>query len=289
MGWIQKAFWFLIFIFVVVWLVWLTVGNSRTENEPAQKKESPQRSYSLLGKGWVSGSLFSFGTSTREEPTSYFKDTVSFSDAGGAGESDPNKEYVEIKASPWNKDIIIVSGWSLKTSSGKIIEIGYASDMPRRGAVNEEGLIALLPGDRLAVISGRSPLGVSFRENVCSGYLEQFQDFSPPILLSCPNPSIDMAGKNLSVEPACVAFIAGMNTCETPLTGFPGDISQECFLFAQTDLTYNGCVSLHQNDLFFFKDLWRFYARENEEVWNNKGGVIRLYDADKKLVDSLLY
>ncbi len=283
-----KAFWFIVLALIVAWFVWLLTGgpgSERAQGGPFLKPPDPLDTGETYG-----GSISFFGKNTQpEKPTSLFADTVSIMSALGAKESDPNKEYVEIQASPWNKNTIVVTGWSIKTPSGKTIKIAGASNIPKQGGLNQETLIALEAGDRLAIVSGRSPLGVSFRENVCSGYLEQFQDFSPPIPLSCPNPSVDLAVKNLSGEPACVSFVAGIRTCENTLTGFPGNISNACLLYAQNDLTYNGCVNLHQSDRFFFKDRWRFYAGENAEIWSNKGGVIRLYDADNKLVDSFVY
>lgn len=288
MGEAGKAFWFVVFALIVAWFVWLLTGgpgSDRAQGGPFLKPPNP------LNTGETYGGNFSFfGKNTQQEkPTSPFADTVAISSALGGKESDPNKEYMEIQASPWNKNTIVVTGWSLKNSSGKTIKIAGASNIPKQGAVNQETLIALEPGDRLAVITGRSPLGVSFRENVCSGYLEQFQDFYPSIPIACPNPSVDLAEKNLSGESACVSFIAGVRTCEKPSTGFPGNISNACVLYAENDLNYNGCISLHKNDRFFFKDRWRFYAGENSEIWGNKGGIVRLYDTDNKLVDSFVY
>ena len=131
------------------------------------------------------------------------------------------------------------------------MKIGGASNIPKQGAINQETFIALEPGDRLAIISGRSPLGVSFRENICSGYLEQFQDFSPPLSRSCPTATSELWNRNLAGDSSCVSFAAGVDTCETPLTGFPGNLSSQCLLFAQNDLTYNGCVAIHKNDFSF--------------------------------------
>lgn len=291
MGWAKHAFWFLIFILVLAWLVWFFGNRAHTEKTPPPAKETSRATTTFFGKDWFSGGLVSVSTTTTNDDnkTSFFKENVSLYAAFGAGESNPNREFIEIKASPWNKEIVVVSGWSLKTPSGKTIRIGTADDTPLRGEVKKEGPIALEPGDRLIVVTGRSPLGVSFRENICSGYLEQFQNFSPPIISSCPSPSVDIAYRNLSVESECVAFVAGIERCETPLTGFPGNLSAQCLSFVQRDLTYNGCVAIHQNDLFFYKDVWRFYAGENKELWNNAGGVIRLYDTGGNLVDSLTY
>jgi len=282
-----KAFWFVVLALIVAWFVWLVTGgpeSTRARGGPFLKPPSP------LDTGETYGDTISIGQNTQaEKPTSPFADSVSIVSALGAKETDPNKEYVEIKASPWNKGVVVVTGWSLKTPSGKTITVGNASNIPRQGAINQETLVALESGDRLVLISGRSPLGVSFRENICSGYLEQYQDFSPSLALNCPSSSVDLAQRNLTGEIECVSFVAGIRSCERPLTGFTGNISSSCMLYVQNDLTYNGCVALHQNDRFFFKDRWYFYAKENAELWNNKGGLIRLYDRDNKLVDSFVY
>ncbi|MEK7139935.1 MAG: hypothetical protein AAB805_01290 [Patescibacteria group bacterium] len=293
MGWIIKAFWILVLIFALAWLAWFFGRNADKENAPSAQKETEttQATSSLFGKSWFSSGFFGISTTMPpdNDASSFFKDSIFLYSASGAAESDPNKEFIEIRVSPWNKEIVVATGWSLKTSSGKIMKIGGASNIPKQGAINQETFIALEPGDRLAIISGRSPLGVSFRENICSGYLEQFQDFSPPLSRSCPTATSELWNRNLAGDSSCVSFAAGVDTCETPLTGFPGNLSSQCLLFAQNDLTYNGCVAIHKNDFSFFTDRWRFYAGENSETWNNGGGVIRLYDADGKIVDSLTY
>lgn len=291
MEWVKKAFWFLIFILVIAWLVWFFGKSANTQSVPQKtQKETARATTSLFSKNWLSGGFLTISTTTTEdEATSFFKDNVSIRNVLAAKESDPNREFVEIEASPWNKDTVVVTGWSLKTPAGKTIKIGGAANIPKQGAINQETLIALEPGDRLVVATGRSPIGVSFRENICSGYLEQFQDFSPPINTPCPSATLDLSKRNLAGDASCGSFAARIDICETPFTGFPGDISNACILYAENDLTYNGCVALHQNERFFFTDTWRFYAGENKEIWNNKGGVVRLYDGSGSLVDSLAY
>lgn len=296
MAWMKYAFWFLICILVLSWIAWWAGRDKASAPQPTETQKTEvqkKETSSLFGRDWFSGGLFFAPLATGTEPsngaTSQFKDMVALYDAGGAQESDPNKEYITIKASPWNKDTVVVSGWSIKTPSGKTITIGDATDTFRRGQINQQGPVALSPGDRLAIVTGRSPLGLSFRENICSGYLEQFQDFYPPISLSCPDPSVDIANRNLSVELECVQFVSSISRCETRHTGIPSNLSSQCRDFVARDLTYNGCVAVHQNDLFFFKDLWRYYAGENREIWSNGGDTIRLYDARGSLVSTFTY
>lgn len=283
----KNALLFVVFMLILLWFVWLFTGGPKSERAqggPFLKPLAPLDTGETYGED-----SFFRRAPAQEKPTSLFAKTVTIRSAFGAKESDPNKEFVEIEASPWNKSTLVVTGWSLKTPTGKITKIGNASNVPKQGAINYEASIALEPGDRLVIATGRSPIGVSFRENICSGYLEQFQDFSPPILKSCPSATLDLSKRNLAGEASCVSFAARIDTCKTPLTGFPGDISNACLYYAQNDLTYNGCVALHQNERFFFTDIWRFYAGENKEIWSNKGGVVRLYDESGSLVDSLVY
>lgn len=290
MEWVKKAFWFLVIVCVLIFLLWIFLLGP-DQKKPVSEEKTATSTYVSFWRRWVTGGFWGAPEAAwpNETPSSRFRGAVVIRSTSGAKETDSNREYIELRASPWNAGIVVVTGWTIKSSSGKTIPIGGAAHIPKQGEISEEGFIALEPGDVLLVSTGRSPIGVSFRENVCSGYTEEFQDFFPPIPLSCPSPSFGLAEKNLYEDTACVAFVSGARPCKTYAGDTPTGLSAACRFYIQNDLTYNGCVSAYRRDRSFFKNVWRFYAGENEEIWANTGDMIRLYDTDGALVDTLTY
>jgi len=272
-----KGLWFIIVAFFLLFLMWVVL-----------KSPTPSGNGVATSTG---GALIptTLSAGNAEQPTSIYKDSVRIQNVYSARESDPNKEFIAIEAPIWNKETVVVTGWSLKTATGRSVVIGRGANVFRQGVINEEDVIGLSSGERLYVVSGRSPLGVAFHENMCSGYLAQYQSFTPAINNHCPTATEDLWKRNLASDNSCSSFAASVPSCTTPRNLFLYDLSQSCTVYAQTDLTYNGCVALHKNDFDFFRDGWYFYIGDNKEVWSNVGGLVRLYDADGRLVDSLIY
>lgn len=91
-----------------------------------------------------------------------------------------DEEFIELQAS--GSAAVGVSNWSLQSAmSGVRVYIGNATPAFISGVVNPVASIFLSPGERVIVSSGPSPLGVSFRENICTGLLQQYQRFTPPL------------------------------------------------------------------------------------------------------------
>ena len=186
-----------------------------------------------------------------------------------------------------------MSGWVLQSVvSGVAVPIPRGAETYRMGAVPGEEPIALRPGERAVVNSGQSPLGVSFRLNACSGYLRQFQAFSPSLPLSCPSSSAELPPTidNLRTYGAsCVDFVRTIPSCTYYLGAFPDDVTPTCRAFVNEALTYNSCVDRHQFDANFKSRSWRIYLGSQNELWNDAHDIIRLLDASGRTVDVWSY
>ncbi|HEY4493546.1 MAG TPA: hypothetical protein VJB98_02920 [Candidatus Paceibacterota bacterium] len=79
---------------------------------------------------------------------------------------------------------VLVSGEEIKFGKNKFI-LGGAANLPMQGIINEEGAIVLSKPGVVYVSQSESPIGVSFRENKCTGLLNDFQTFEPPLITSC--------------------------------------------------------------------------------------------------------
>ena len=204
---------------------------------------------------------------------------------------DPSSEYVTIRASQTEK-IISVTGWKLKSlSTGNSVNIPKATYLFFTGMQNVEEDIYLTSGDTLYLITGLSPNGVSFKSNKCSGYLGQFQKFTPYISNKCPLPE----NEDLSSIPktrasdTCFDYIDSMSQCKIPTKSLPTNLSSECTKFIYEKVNYASCINVHKNDKDFYQNEWRVYLKRSETLWGNKREAIVLYDGTGKVVSTLKY
>ena len=222
-----------------------------------------------------------------------FRGQVNITQASGAQESSPSAEYIVIGASSANTAPIDITGWSLQS-----VYTGARGYVPRSastfvmGNVNSSEATQINPGATAIINSGTSPVGMSFRENICSGYLAQFQSFYPSLSNSCPSPSSQLAlnAENLrTFGETCFDFVQSIPSCTSPFQSIPSNISPNCRTFALNNFSYNGCVSRNFSSSVFALDSWRIYLGSGVELWRNSHDVIRLLDNLGRTVDVLTY
>ena len=66
-------------------------------------------------------------------------------------------------------------------------------------------------------------------------------------------------------------------------------ITNECELFVEEDLTYNGCVENHQYDSDFYRNSWRIYLESSKLLWREEREIIKLLDQHGRTVDVIEY
>ena len=200
-------------------------------------------------------------------------------------------EYIRVQARYENTAPISLSGWSLQSAiSGTRVFFPPAAPQFVMGAVNNQRPISLNPGATLIVVTAPSPVGISFRENACTGYLSQLQSFSPELSRDCPNPQneLPLSTENLQLYgESCIDYVRTLPSCEFP-QNLPSYLSASCHAFVQTRFSYNGCLNTHANDIGFTKDTWRVFLSANE-LWHNNHDAIRLLDAQGRVVDAYVY
>jgi len=225
-----------------------------------------------------------------EQSTSIYKGKIKISKCLGS-RTDVDKEYLEIVANLSTNEKIQISDWVLKSEmTGTEIKIGNASKLPYTSQINKETPVFLSNKDKAIIVSGRSPIGVSFQINKCSGYLEQFQDFEPYIKKQCPlveDEDLPIIGPN-AFNDACLDYIDSISKCETPLT-FPLDMQYECRTYLTTEVNYNACVDNYKNKSNFYEPEWRIFLDRTNQLWKKDREIIKLLDAQKKIVDICSY
>jgi len=210
-----------------------------------------------------------------------------------ATESDPSQEYIELDASAGNPGPIDITGWSLQSAvSGARAYIPQGAPVLVTGIVNSVQHIALAPGSSAIVVSAASPVGVSFQENICTGYLAQLQTFTPNLSNSCPTPSAMFPETTENLQTygsSCFDYIQNLPQCYFAGTNLPSNLSSACRSFIANTMSYNGCVSIYRKNTDFALPSWRIYLNMTAELWGNSHDVIRLLDTHGRTVDALTY
>ncbi|MEK7069141.1 MAG: hypothetical protein AAB947_02030 [Patescibacteria group bacterium] len=212
--------------------------------------------------------------------------------ADGVATEQLASEYVEIEASFNNTGPMGIAGWSLQSMrSGVRAYIPRGTNIFILGDLNEQKDIYLNPGARAIVSSKNSPIGTSFRENTCTGYLTGTQTFTPSLSRNCPpgNTLFSLTSENLrTYGDACFDFTESLPPCVLPLS-IPSDITPACRIFLANNLSYNGCVKNNRGRGEFSQDSWRIYLNSGRELWHNSHDVIRLLDSEGRTVDAISY
>lgn len=311
--------WFFVGIFVFIFLIWAATGGpthpiSFTGPNLAQPQELGGGTYLQLPRAPLSIGGYnvslpgsSDGGSVWENPRtsvptliggifgapSPYRGLVSMNRyVSGADSPEPENEYVEIAISQNASVPVSLSGWTLVSdASGKNAPIPKGTEVPASGIVNAFEDIVLTPGTRALIISGRSPIGASFRENKCIGYFSTFQKFSPPLPQNCPAPSDELTsfyGNNLIRDAACIDYAKTLSRCQVTLSPSVS-MSGACQSFLVKYLNYNGCVSAHRSDPNFMGDTWRIYLGRTSSMWRTKNEIVRLLDSQGETVDAFSY
>ncbi len=207
--------------------------------------------------------------------------------------ADPNQEYIAIQVPSYGTTTIPVTGWKLvSTNTGNTVVIPQGTYLFFQGSQNTEQDIYLVPSDTMYVITGVSPLGVSFKSNKCSGYLTQFQKFYPYINKVCPKPkdegSTTVIPQTLPND-SCMDYLNIYPRCTVPIANLPNTLTYECKNFIETRLNYPYCINAHKGDIDFDQHEWRVYLKRGAILWKSQRENIVLYDNQNKIVATLTY
>lgn len=230
------------------------------------------------------------------------------------------EEYITIDNR--GRESVNITGWYLKNGKdtraqdfgGKLVYfpsdiaiIGQASIFVSPENQNTFGDIILGPREKAIVTTGSmgSQLPykiVSFKENICSGYLENMPeyDFTPPLTRNCPRPSEEPGVSSLDTE--CRKFIERMPSCQTPefnTRDRDGEICQtcvngtalssSCIAFIKDRFNYGSCVANYKNSPDFSGRTWRIFLGRGWEMWAREYETIELFDWLGRLVESRSY
>jgi hypothetical protein len=206
----------------------------------------------------------------------------------GAKIKDSQKEYVRILS---NSDLkqTLITGMTLMSSITKnSVTIPSAVKLPILGTISKSEPVYISPRYRAIINTGRSPIGDSFQVNICSGYLGQFQTYSPELRKECPEPVDEMKKYGIN-DSACRDFVKDIPKCSIYTSPVPENLTNECKKFVTEKLTYNACVAVHKTETDFYREEWRLFLGKTVELWKEKQEIIKLLDTKGNLLDAITY
>ncbi|MDO8569942.1 MAG: lamin tail domain-containing protein [bacterium] len=246
--------------------------------------------------------------------SSYAQD-ISLSTGNASYTYQPYEEYISIYNR--GRTPVNITNWQLKNSKDKraydlgggsryfpadTATIGQAASFISPSDLNKFQNIVLKPSETAIITTGSigSQLPykiVSFKENICSGYLEDLSEyaFTPALTYNCPRPADELGVSALDTE--CRRFIENMPSCRTPefnTRNSLGDIcyncvdnkllSSSCVAFIKNHFNYGSCITGHANDLNFSGRTWRVFLGRGWEMWADRYETISLLDPFGKLI-----
>lgn len=227
------------------------------------------------------------------EVSPYWGKVTIVKSSSGPRETTPDTEYLTLDISYRNTEPIVLTGWTLQSMiTNTSVTIGQATKVSTSGNVDIEQPLLAQARDRITVLTGHSPIGISFQLNKCSGYLEQFQDFNPPISRQCPAAEDELRFADsdpAQFGDACLRFIDNLPRCEYQINSLPEAFPDSCHLFITEKINYSSCVKNHRDDVDFFQPEWRVYLKGESQLWQKEREIIRLLDSSGKTVDVFSY
>ena len=232
----------------------------------------------------------------------------------------PYEEYITIDNR--EREPVDITNWQLKNAKDKraydlggslkyfpadTAKIGQAAPFVSPMGTNIFQNVILQDGETAIITTGSigSQLPykiVSFKENICSGFLEDLPEytFTPPLARNCPGPRDEPGVSALDTE--CRKFIERMTPCRTPQFNTrdrEGDIcsncvdgkllSGSCVAFIKSHFNYGSCIANHVNNPNFSGRTWRIFLGRGWEMWAEDYETIELFDQFGRLVDSRNY
>jgi len=231
-----------------------------------------------------------------ESKLSPYYNKITMSNISGLQGTNPDKEYLSLSTNLNKEETIKITGWYLKSEvTNYYAIIGKASLLPFPFAKTESDVI-LQQKDKVYLVKGFSPIGISFRTNKCTGYFEENRTFTPSLSKKCPLPKSENLPVFSSVydrNDECLRIIDRIPRCTTKdnefLRDLPDTVPQSCKDYIANQINYNTCVALHFGDTDFPGNEYRLYLNKFGPLWRTTHDTINLHDQNGLIVDSISY
>ena len=179
---------------------------------------------------------------------------------------------------------LLLSQWSIENERGERAEIGLGTETFDIGKVPELQPILAATNTTLLVSFAPSPLGVSFREHICSPYLRGTRPFVPALPAQCPELSAHPGWNTL--DSSCQLLASSLPRCEALSPEHLTDISPSCDAFLRSAPTYTSCMK--DSGVNGLLSSWRIFVAKDQFV-KESGGTLILKDDRGMVVDTIEY
>ncbi len=287
----------IIILAVILIIIWVTPKGNTNSDESGN---------------WVPRTTISSYSTTTSPQAQY----ISLGTGNAAYSYQPYEEYISIENR--GNTAIDITGWQLKNGKDKrpyylggtlqrfsadvaIIPQATLSLSPTGASVLSN--VVLGQNERAIVTTGavgpRSSIQItSFKENMCTGYIEALPDYAfiPPLSQNCPRPASEPGIRNL--PPDCRDFINTLSSCKTPEFGGRNregqscdncvngvELPNYCRAFIKEHFSYQGCVANHGKKPDFSGRTWRIFLGRGWEMWAKDYETIELFNQSGQLVD----
>lgn len=210
----------------------------------------------------------------------------SYAEDGAVGD-----EYTVITAPGTNQKPMLLTGMLLKSRmTGKQQDIRDGIPVYYANSINQKEAVFLKPGETAYIISGKSPLGYSFKTNKCIGYIaNNYQNFVIGLPGGCPHVlDYPLPSRPNAFSDNCLDFLRRVGSCQSSIR-YPSNIEAACKNFVEERTNYNRCVADFGNDPNFLGNEWRMYLNREESLWKTRREIVDLLDQKGNLINSYVY
>ena len=200
-----------------------------------------------------------------------------------ANADQPEKEFVTITIEESASGPLMLTGLAL-LQDHFLVPIEKSVKKFVRGNISSARAVVVETFPTTIIVnSGRSPAGVSFKVNRCSGFLEEFQNFHPPLVTDCPSINTLLAKQSVTISEECRDYFEKTPSC----TSLPDDAPTQCSYLLIEHIGYNQCVDAVENDTDFYKNEWRLFLESPKTLWATTS-PIELIDPSTTIRDQAL-
>jgi hypothetical protein len=232
----------------------------------------------IIPSSWITGGHIA--SPLLDSPLSPWSSNISLDDVAWGNGSPHVRVSIGAVDAP-----LSISGWSIENERGERVELGAGVKKFIPGETPSPLPMAVASNTSLLISFGPSPLGVSFQEHFCSGYLRGTTPLSPPIEAQCP--ILSNNPKWGALDSTCKNLIESLPRCTVISPEHLGEMTPACELFLRTVPTYASCVrEVGDNALL---PRWRIFVGEHTTFIRQEGGVVILRDDRGMVVDTLPY
>lgn len=192
-----------------------------------------------------------------------------------------------IKITNNSKVNIDITGLIIKNQRNETINIPQAVEILYMQSGDLSKNLILEPGKSVSIFSGISSVGKNFRLNKCTGYFNNYYNFSPKLPEECPKP-IDQDIAGLSSN--CRNYIKSLKSCAPPNTSdLKVTYDSQCTNYLIGTFNYSNCVANYQVFPDFLRNDWYVYLNRSLEFWNDLHDEAKLLDKSGYIITSYSY